>query len=106
MVLRLHGRMGRAQAPPCIRSGLVKSNRKIIIGAMAGVVLVGVVAVIGLVAMREPEAPAYVTAEVKLGDVEEGVLATGALQPFTVVNVGSQASGEVLSVPVKLGDRV
>ena len=49
----------------------MKSNRKVIIGAMAAVVLVGVTAVVGLVAMREPEAPAYVTAEVKLGDVEE-----------------------------------
>lgn len=84
----------------------MKSNRRLVFGAIGGVALVAIVAVIGLVATRKPEAPDYVTAEVRVGDVEEAVLATGALQPYTVVNVGSQASGQVNSVLVNLGDQV
>lgn len=84
----------------------MKSNRRMVLGAIGGVALVAIVATGGLVAMRKPEEPAYVTAEVKVGDVEDAVLATGALQPYTVVNVGSQASGQVNSVLVNLGDEV
>ena len=48
----------------------------------------------------------YVTEKVTVGDVEKTVLSTGALQPSEVVNVGAQASGQIQSLKVQLGDRV
>lgn len=83
----------------------MKPNRKLIIGG--GIVAaVLIVAIIAWATTRKPDAPKYVTAPVAMGDVEDSVLATGSLQPFEVVNIGSQTSGEVTSVVVKPGDRV
>ena len=84
----------------------MKSKKNLIVASIAGVAVVAIGAAVAVAALRPPPAPQYVTAPVKVGDVEDAVLATGALQPFTVINVGSQASGQVLSVTVKLGDRV
>jgi len=80
-------------------------NRKLIIGGgiVAAVLIVSIVA---WATTRGPETPQYITAPAVIGDVEDAVLATGSLQPFEVVNIGSQASGEVTSVVVKPGDRV
>jgi macrolide-specific efflux system membrane fusion protein len=80
-------------------------NRKLIIGGgiVAAVLIVSIVA---WATTRGPETPQYITAPAVMGDVENAVLATGSLQPFEVVNIGSQASGEVTSVVVKPGDRV
>jgi macrolide-specific efflux system membrane fusion protein len=80
-------------------------NRKLIIGGgiVAAVLIVSIVA---WATTRGPDAPQYITAPATIGDVEDAVLATGSLQPFEVVNIGSQASGEVTSVVVKPGDRV
>ena len=50
--------------------------------------------------------PAYVTATAALGDLEQSVLATGTLQAFKQVSVGAQASGQVKSLKVALGDTV
>ncbi|WP_394042190.1 efflux RND transporter periplasmic adaptor subunit [Xanthobacter aminoxidans] len=46
------------------------------------------------------------TAPVTRGNVEETVLASGTLKPSDLVAVGSQASGRILSIKVKLGDEV
>ena len=46
------------------------------------------------------------TAVAKLGYVEQTVLATGTIEPFRLVTVGAQASGQIKSLKVKLGDRV
>jgi macrolide-specific efflux system membrane fusion protein len=80
-------------------------NRKLVIGGgiVAAVLIVSIVA---WATTRGPETPQYITAPAVMGDVENAVLATGSLQPFEVVNIGSQASGEVTSVVVKPGDRV
>lgn len=51
-------------------------------------------------------AAGLMTAEVVKGGVEETVLATGLLKPARLVAVGSQASGRVTSVKVRLGDKV
>lgn len=48
----------------------------------------------------------YVTAQVRLGDIENAVLATGRLDSIERVNVGARVSGEVKSLKVKQGDRV
>lgn len=63
------------------------------------------------VAACGPKPPAgkgarYLTEKVALGDVEKTVLATGTLQPSEVVNVGAQASGQIQSLEIKVGDRV
>lgn len=52
------------------------------------------------------EAPSYVTATAELSDIEDAVLATGTLQALTQVSVGAQASGQVKSLKVALGDTV
>ncbi|CAH1668806.1 Macrolide-specific efflux protein MacA [Hyphomicrobiales bacterium] len=46
------------------------------------------------------------TVEAVIGNVEEAVLASGALEPIRQVSVGSQATGRVVSLKVKLGDAV
>ncbi|CAD6547944.1 macrolide transporter subunit MacA [Paraburkholderia sabiae] len=48
----------------------------------------------------------YLTAKVERGDLENAVLATGTLQAFSQVDVGSQASGQLRALKVKLGDKV
>jgi macrolide-specific efflux system membrane fusion protein len=48
----------------------------------------------------------YLTETVAVGDVEKTVLSTGTLQPQMVVNVGAQATGQIQSLKVQLGDTV
>ncbi|MBB1584364.1 efflux RND transporter periplasmic adaptor subunit [Serratia sp. OS31] len=72
---------------------------------LAGVLLV-ITAVVTLISLQSPSQAPYVTAPVRLGDIENAVLATGKLDAFERVNVGAQVSGQVKSLKVKLGDRV
>ncbi len=46
------------------------------------------------------------TSAVERRDIESTVEATGTVEPLRVVEVKSQAGGEILSMPVELGDRV
>ena len=46
------------------------------------------------------------TASVERMSLTSSVAATGTIEPIRVIEVKSQASGEVLEVPVELGDRV
>ena len=48
------------------------------------------------------------TAKVRLGTLNETVMATGVIRPVTgaEINVGSRISGTVVSLPVAVGDRV
>lgn len=48
----------------------------------------------------------FITSIVATGDVEETVLASGTLKPAKLVAVGSQASGRILKLHVKLGEKV
>ena len=48
----------------------------------------------------------FLTAEVKYGDVQDTVLATGKLQAFKQVDVGAQASGQISKLLVEIGDEV
>lgn len=49
---------------------------------------------------------AHMVATVQRDDIEDAVLASGTLQAFELVNVGSQVTGEVKVLHVGLGDRV
>jgi macrolide-specific efflux system membrane fusion protein len=48
----------------------------------------------------------YLTAKAVVKDLEDTVLATGELKAFNLVSVGAQASGQVKSLKVALGDKV
>jgi macrolide-specific efflux system membrane fusion protein len=50
--------------------------------------------------------PNYITQPVQIGDLEDTVLATGTLQPYQLVSVGAQVSGQIQTLHVALGDRV
>ena len=53
-----------------------------------------------------PVKPDFVTATAALADLEQAVLATGTVQAFKQVSVGAQASGQIKSLKVALGDTV
>jgi membrane fusion protein, macrolide-specific efflux system len=53
-----------------------------------------------------PPPPPYVTATVSRSDIEDSVIATGTIQSFRQVNVGAQASGQIKSLKVALGDTI
>ncbi|WP_353191307.1 macrolide transporter subunit MacA [Pandoraea pnomenusa] len=63
---------------------------------------------VGLLVWQWPRAkpPAYLSAKVTRGNLEDAVLATGVLQPIKQVEVGSQANGQLRSLKVVLGDPV
>ncbi|EJF76396.1 efflux RND transporter periplasmic adaptor subunit [Bartonella birtlesii] len=50
--------------------------------------------------------PAYMTAVVKRGDIEESVLASGLVRPYRLVAVGVRATGRVVSMRVAPGSVV
>ncbi len=50
--------------------------------------------------------PQVATASATMGDVEQTVLATGALEPVTLVSVGAQVSGQLTALHVQLGQAV
>ncbi|OJT42947.1 efflux RND transporter periplasmic adaptor subunit [Serratia plymuthica] len=56
--------------------------------------------------LQLPPQANHVTAPVRVGDIENAVLATGKMDAVERVNVGAQVSGQVKSLKVKLGDRV
>jgi macrolide-specific efflux system membrane fusion protein len=48
----------------------------------------------------------YLTEPAAIGDVQNTVLSAGVLQPLEVINVGAQATGQIQSLKVQLGDVV
>jgi len=70
------------------------------------------VAVIALLAsatawsLRKPEPLALLTSPVIRGDLEQTVEATGIIDAYQLVSVGAQASGQIKSLKVQLGDVV
>src|SRR5437016_14680904 len=52
------------------------------------------------------QTPRFLTAPVRVADVEHSVLASGTIQPLKVVSVGAQASGRIVAMHVVLGDHV
>lgn len=55
---------------------------------------------------RTSDQPAIMSSEVKRGDIEVTVLASGTLRPARLVAVGAQVSGQITSVKVAVGQTV
>lgn len=72
---------------------------------LSAVTLVGLL-VVWFLLLRSPAKPELVTAQARMGDIEEVVLATGVLEPLELVRVGAQASGRIEHLAVKIGDIV
>ncbi|WP_350433256.1 efflux RND transporter periplasmic adaptor subunit [Shewanella sp. H8] len=54
----------------------------------------------------DSSAPNYATESVQRGNIENSVLANGMLQASKLVSVGAQASGQIINLPVALGQQV
>lgn len=54
----------------------------------------------------KPSSPNYLTAQAKIGDIENTVLASGKVKPINSVDVGSQVSGTITKLYVQVGDEV
>ena len=78
------------------------TRKRLILSAVTLVGLLG----FWLLFLRSPAKPELVTAQVRTGDIEEVVLATGVLEPLELVRVGAQASGRIEHLAVKIGDIV
>lgn len=74
--------------------------------ALALLLTVAVVVAVKLYFFPSAKKSEFVTATAALSDLEQSVLATGTLQAFKQVSVGAQASGQVKSLKVALGDTV
>lgn len=69
------------------------------------VVLVLIAAIVAWM-LRKPAAPTLATSPVSRGDIEQTVEATGVIDAYKLVSVGAQASGQIKSLKVQLGDSV
>ncbi|WMJ68529.1 efflux RND transporter periplasmic adaptor subunit [Stenotrophomonas sp. 24(2023)] len=56
--------------------------------------------------LRTPPPPALATTPTTRGDIEQTVDATGVIDAYKLVSVGAQASGQIKSLKVQLGDTV
>jgi len=70
--------------------------------ALAAIVAAGA----GVAYWQAQTAAGFATAKVTRGDVQETVLALGVLAPCQYVDVGAQVSGQLVKLPVALGDAV
>jgi len=78
-------------------------RRRIVLATLA---VVAIATGVTLKACAPDKHPQYLSAPVTRGDLENAVLATGALQAFRQVDVGAQVSGQLKTLKVKLGDKV
>ena len=80
-------------------------KRKLILFGLPLILLLGGLAFYALV-FRSSPAAGFTIGVVKIGDIEQTVLATGKLKPKELVNVGAQVSGQVTRLHVALGQSV
>ncbi|MDB5451691.1 MAG: hypothetical protein JWO33_269 [Caulobacteraceae bacterium] len=66
----------------------------------------GALLLAGCLPSAKANAPRYLTEKAAVADIEKTVLGTGSLQPLDIVDVGAQATGQVQSLKVELGDVV
>jgi macrolide-specific efflux system membrane fusion protein len=81
---------------------LPASRRARVILIIAGLI----VALIVWRSVRPAPPLALATSPVVRGDIENTVVATGELDAFKLVSVGAQASGQIKTLKVQLGDKV
>ncbi|QQJ99902.1 macrolide transporter subunit MacA [Burkholderia ambifaria] len=81
-----------------------KIRRRLIVLAISSVVAIA--ATVALPIFAPDKHPQYLTAPVTRSDLENSVLATGALQAFRQVDVGAQVSGQLKTLKATLGDKV
>ncbi len=74
--------------------------------AMAGLLLIALIWTAYKIWFAKPASAPLITATVERGDIENSVLATGTIQASQLVNVGSQVSGQLKKLHVKVGDSV
>jgi len=86
-----------------VKLPLPKTRRNRLLLAAALLVAVAAALYWGL---RKPAAPSLATSPVTRGNLEQTVDATGVIDAYTLVSVGAQASGQIKSLKVQLGDVV
>ncbi len=87
--------------------GLAARPHRRLWSGFAVLMLVGLGAAALMVLGTGQEEPArYKTAQVRVGDLQVKVSATGQLEPITQVDVGTEVSGTIQSVAVDFNDRV
>ena len=94
------GQMDRTCRERDLRAGLRTALMAAMLPALAGAV-----AACGETKADEADL-GLESAVVEQREITSSVAATGTIEPITVIDVKSQASGEVLEVPVELGDDV
>lgn len=79
-----------------------KFKRYVLIAAILLLLVFGVRAAF----FSAPPPPTFAVAEVSRADLEDSVLASGSIDAIERVSVGAQATGQLKSLKVELGDRV
>ncbi|MER2176564.1 MAG: efflux RND transporter periplasmic adaptor subunit [Stenotrophomonas maltophilia] len=88
-----------------VKPRLPRTRRARLLLLLLLVVLVLIAAIVAWM-LRQPTAPTLATSPVSRGDIEQTVEATGVIDAYKLVSVGAQASGQVTSLKVQLGDTV
>lgn len=81
----------------------LRTNKKLRTAAIA---LLIVIALIAWRVLKPAPAPQLATSPAVIADIEDTVVATGSLEASKLVSVGAQASGQIKSLKVQLGDKV
>lgn len=79
--------------------------KKWLIPIMIGIILIAVV-IVFVIRREEKKQYKYTYAEIQRGNIENTVSATGALEPVTSIEVGTQVSGIIDKIFVDFNDRV
>jgi len=82
-----------------------KSKKKVIIFSALGVVVIALLLIVFLGSKREPVIPVQVEGAQKK-TITQVVTATGKIQPEVQVKISPEVSGEIVTLPVKEGQRV
>ena len=79
------------------------SKKKVILGVLGLIIVSGIVYGLNY---KKPEEINYITTTVGKGTIEDTVIATGIIHPFQKVEVGSQSTGQIKKIHVKLNQEV
>jgi HlyD family secretion protein len=83
-----------------------RMKKKVIISAIFFVVIAGIVLSFTLLNRSGNQSTKFKTEPVSRGDIEAVVITTGALNPVTIVEVGSQVSGKIAKLNADFNSRV